>query len=40
MDGQHFRELMQDFSKEIHEDGTGKSLLSRHNEKEALSPTA
>jgi hypothetical protein len=40
MDGQHFRELMQDFSKEIHEDGTGKSLLSRHNEKETLSPTA
>lgn len=39
MDGQHFRELMQEFSKEIHEDGTGKSLL-KHSEKEALSPTA
>ena len=39
MDGQHFRELMQEYSKEIVEDGSGKNLL-KHNEKEALAPTA
>ena len=39
MDGQHFRELMQEYSKEIVEDGSGKNLL-KHSEKEALAPTA
>jgi len=39
MDGQHYRELMQEYSKEIVEDGSGKSLL-KFNEKEGLTPSA
>jgi len=37
MDGQHFRELMQEYSKEVVGDGSGKSLL-HYNEKEGHSP--
>jgi hypothetical protein len=39
MDGQNYRELMQEYSKEIVEDGSGKNLL-KHSEKEALAPVS